>query len=127
MAYEAMIVAGSNPAGGAKYGAFMKTSSEESEKNLRRVLDFLRDIKEENHRRAKEFEETYYKKFAFLPTFLSNGKLIWLKFYYVRYKAKKKDFLDVDVRGNLFVSDMYKHYIRHEFNKGKVLEKVQEL
>jgi hypothetical protein len=92
---------------------------------VKKASELLNNIKEEDNRKKFEVERTFHKHFAFLPTRLSSGKLIFFRFYYARYKAKHVKYIKI-VHNDIIVTDIYKHYIDKDFEPdlGLPIEKI---
>lgn len=103
----------------------MFSKDHKTQEILKNLTKFLQDIQDEDDRKRSEAESVYHKRFAFLPTRLSCGKLIFLRFYRARYEARSVNYIRITDTA-IEVTDVYKHYIDKDFepNFRAPIEKV---
>lgn len=100
----------------------MSSEDRRSKQIIKQMIKFQNDYDRRNKEEKENFEATFRKRFALIPTKTTAGNWTWLSIIYVRYEAKKKSFLTTTPAGGLQVTDMSKHYLRHEYEYGKTLE-----
>jgi hypothetical protein len=70
-----------------------------------------------NCERLRDFENTFYRCYAYIPTRVSSGRWVWNQSYWVRYQAKIKPGHKKSVAA---------YYLSTEFIKGKPIEKLDD-
>lgn len=81
-----------------------------------------RERKEFNQRQKEKFEAKLHERFCYLPRRTTSGQWIWMAPVYVRYKARKKSYIKHYHNGAMEVTDVYRHYMHYEYERGRPIE-----